>query len=376
MFVTDSQPHAPSAQAASALRAARVARGWSQADAARELAALGPARDVPVAAAASLKTLLSRWENGHAVPEPQYRALLAELLARTPAELGFTEPATASGPAGLRGAIAAAAAVDTAALGLWQEQLSVARRLDDELGVAGAGGVVRAQVEQLERTLLHTLTPAARLPVAAVLAAAAALAGQQALDTSDHEEAWSLFSRSHAVATGAGLPVATAEAVSGLAAVLVDAGEQDAALTLLTAHPPDGPAAARVRWEVAVGQAQAAAGAVAAAQAAFTAAAGALPSLTIDAVEPHALHIEVADLQRWHGGALAVLGDAAAAEPLQEALATPPASARHRATLHADLAAALQSHRPDMAADHRRAARDLARRIGSTRIASRVGGGA
>lgn len=367
-------PQTPNAQSTGAIRAARLARGWSQSEAARELAALGPLRDVPVAAAASLKTLLSRWENGHAVPDPQYRTLLAELFARTPAELGFADPTAVSGTAGLRGAIAAAAAVDHAVLALWLEQLAVARRLDDELGVAGAGGVVRAQVEQLGRTLAHTLTPQARLPVAAVLAAAAALAGQQALDSADHEEAWSLFDRSRTVAVGAGLPVARAEAAAGLAAVLVDAGEHAAALTLLTADPPAGPAAARVRWEVALGQTHAAAGAAAAARSAFAAAERVLPSITIDAAEPPAIQIELADLHRWHGGALAALGDSAAAEPLEQALAARPASARHRATLHADLATALQPLHPDSAAAHRRAARELARRIGSTRIATRVGG--
>ena len=73
----------------SELRTARAARGWSQAEAARELAALARSRGLPVAAAASLKTLLSRWENGHSLPEQQYRTLLADLYGRQPTELGL-----------------------------------------------------------------------------------------------------------------------------------------------------------------------------------------------------------------------------------------------------------------------------------------------
>ena len=65
----------------SGLRAAREARGWSQSEAARELASLARSRDTPVASAASLKTLLSRWENGHSAPESQYRRYWRTLCA-------------------------------------------------------------------------------------------------------------------------------------------------------------------------------------------------------------------------------------------------------------------------------------------------------
>lgn len=45
--------------------------------------------DIPVMAAASLKTKLSRWENGHeAVSEP-YQRLFREIYGRANEELGF-----------------------------------------------------------------------------------------------------------------------------------------------------------------------------------------------------------------------------------------------------------------------------------------------
>jgi hypothetical protein len=45
-------------------------------------------KGIRVASAASLKTQLSRWENGHVTPD-QYQGLLCELYKSTPGELGF-----------------------------------------------------------------------------------------------------------------------------------------------------------------------------------------------------------------------------------------------------------------------------------------------
>ena len=53
-----------------------------------ELMRLARWKKIGVASAASLKTQLSRWENGHVTPA-YYQALLCELFGVTPAELGF-----------------------------------------------------------------------------------------------------------------------------------------------------------------------------------------------------------------------------------------------------------------------------------------------
>ena len=79
------------------LQAARHARGWSQPRAAWELIRLAKRKEVHVASAASLKTQLSRWENGHVTPD-FYQALLCELYQATPAELGFGIQELPSGP--------------------------------------------------------------------------------------------------------------------------------------------------------------------------------------------------------------------------------------------------------------------------------------
>ncbi|GAA5111263.1 hypothetical protein [Pseudonocardia adelaidensis] len=358
--------------AAGGLRAARAARGWSQSQAARELAALARSSGAPAAAEASLKTLLSRWENGHAVPEPQYRALLGELYGRTPLELGIAGPPADSEAAGararLRAALAAAAAVDEVALDLWREQLGVAIRLDDELGATGAGELVRALVERLDETARHTIHPSRRAALAAVLAPAANLAGAQELDRGRPDVAWHRYDRARTAATDAELPEAAAAAIAGQATVLVDVGEAAAAITLLDAAEPGLPHTARPRVAGARAGAAAAMGDAAAARRAISAASERLAG---DAVRP-AVEIELADLDRWHGHALTVLGDPAALHPLRRALAAPPRSVRHRATLHADLALSLAAEHPGDAAAHARAARELAERIGSARTEARL----
>lgn len=368
----------PDPNVAPALRTARAAHGWSQAEAARELAALAAARGVSVAIPASLKTLLSRWENGHSVPEPQYRALLAELYGRSTAELGLDDARRPPAGEGLRAGIAAAAAVDDATVALWRGQLDIAHRLDAEFGAAGTAGQLRAQVEQLERTLLHCVTAHRRRAVAGVLADAASLSGTHALDEAAHEPAWRAFRTAHAAAVEAGIEGARIVAAAGLATVLVEVGEPASALALLDDDPPPAGPAAIARWSAARGLAAAAAGdgeltgqAFAAARAA--AGSGGPGDPTVDVVHVRTrVEVVTADVDRWWGHALVDLGERGAVEPLHRALSTAPVSARDRAALHADLAVALADEQPARAAAHARTARDLATRIGSERVAARL----
>ncbi|MDN5747303.1 MAG: helix-turn-helix domain-containing protein [Pseudonocardia sp.] len=361
----------------SALRSARIERGWSQARAAAELRALALRRGGPDASAASLKTQLSRWENGHAVPEPEYRALLAELYGRAPDELGLLPAREQEGPSGperLRASLAAAAAADVGVVELWSEQLAVVRRLDDELGAAGAGGSVQALVDQLEHTLCHALTARRRAPVAEVLAEAAVLAGHQALDRGDPERAWRHHVTAGAAARQAPSPTAAARALAGQAAVLHDIGSNGAAVELLEQGDLGGSSSALVRLAAARGVAHAAAGDAPAAGRALDDAEHVLSSTRFDLVRRHdEPGIELADLHRWRGHALVTLRDPAAVTPLEDALAAGPRSVRHRAALHADLALALTDlGRGDEAFEHARTARQLATRIGSLRITARL----
>jgi transcriptional regulator with XRE-family HTH domain len=75
--------------AMTALRDARVQRDWSQTRAITELRAAARSIGATLPEVASLKTQMSRWENGHRTPEPFYQRLFAIAYDRTPAELGF-----------------------------------------------------------------------------------------------------------------------------------------------------------------------------------------------------------------------------------------------------------------------------------------------
>jgi len=71
------------------LQAVRHRRGWSQSRLVWELTKLAEKKGASIATSASLKTLISRWENGHATPDAFYQPLLCELYGSTPACLGF-----------------------------------------------------------------------------------------------------------------------------------------------------------------------------------------------------------------------------------------------------------------------------------------------
>ncbi|NMH99051.1 helix-turn-helix domain-containing protein [Pseudonocardia acidicola] len=357
-----------------ALRAARREKGWSQADAARELAELGRSRGAPTAAPASLKTQLSRWENGHAVPEPLYRRLLTELYGRT--EFGLEPPAPVEAqPAGtadrLRALLAEAEAVDDDALALIRDQLTATRRLDARLGAAGTAGTVNAQVEQLERLLLHTVSPARRQTVAAVLADAALLAGWQALDQDRACAAWAGHTRARSAAAEAGTPELLAQSLAGQAAVLVELGRPEAAAELLADSAPPGAAAA---WTAAaLGGARAAAGDLDGSRRAFDAAERAVRTRPVPDVVRPGLALDYDGVHRWRSTALAGLGDLDALDRLRGAVTGETHPVRERAAMQAELAITLvAAGGAEEGADHARSARLLAARIGSHRVTNRL----
>ena len=225
----------------SALRTARETRGWSQSTAARALADLARTHGTTVASPASLKTQLSRWENGHATPDEPYRTLLAELYP------GWRSPAEAVGPADrLRARVATAAAVDDEVVALWRTQLATAQQLADRLGATGAAGVVDALVEQLETVLPHLPDARRHRPVATVLTRACLLAGVHALHAGDPDAAHARFTRATEVARDAAAADLVAQAAFGRAAALRAVGAAHEAQAELDhagvdlAHPPAG----------------------------------------------------------------------------------------------------------------------------------------
>jgi transcriptional regulator with XRE-family HTH domain len=72
------------------LRRARQQCGWSQARLIYALQREARLAGIRIASAASLKTQLSRWENGHCVPDAVYRTLLCQVYGASPVDLGLT----------------------------------------------------------------------------------------------------------------------------------------------------------------------------------------------------------------------------------------------------------------------------------------------
>src|SRR4051812_26383084 len=58
----------------------RLERGWSQGRLLAEMERLAYSRGLSIMSRSSLRTALSRWENGHIAPTAPYRWLLGQLL--------------------------------------------------------------------------------------------------------------------------------------------------------------------------------------------------------------------------------------------------------------------------------------------------------
>lgn len=81
-FDTSSRP-------ATRLQAVRLEMGWKQAQTIHALQQVAGGEGVSIATVRSLKTMLSRWENGHDCPDPVSQRLLCRVYGRTPEELGL-----------------------------------------------------------------------------------------------------------------------------------------------------------------------------------------------------------------------------------------------------------------------------------------------
>jgi len=128
------------------LKAARQARGWSQSRLVLEIERLGQQRSVPVASRASLKTAVSRWENGHVTPDVSYAGLLAELLDTSPADLGLVdEPAMLWVPASTKGG-----ELSHDYLSAIGDLLAVYARADNAAGPGHLLGVIVHHLAELE----------------------------------------------------------------------------------------------------------------------------------------------------------------------------------------------------------------------------------
>jgi transcriptional regulator with XRE-family HTH domain len=359
------------------LKAAREARHWSQLRLLSELGKRGRAKGLPMPSQASLKTAISRWENGHHTPHKPYVELLAEIYETTPAALGLDDvvghsPATDQ--------LRARLDWDREPDGSLQESLSAQteaiRVQDRQFGAELLLEQMRAHVNNIEHHLSHSVFDSARRPLAQLLADAGALAGWQALDLGLSEPAWCFFQTAIRAAHEAQDPALLAFARVEHAQVLVDLGRPDAAAQLSeSAWEQFRPVVSRgVRcWlAAAAGELYAGAGQGVKARAMLTTAQSTSNSLTADL--PPYLVFDEAHLDRWIGHSLVLLGDKAATTTLRRAAGDMDGSfTRARAALHIDLALALRDRgEPEEAAMHVRRAESLATKVRSRRQLERV----
>ena len=334
-------------------------------------------RNLHIATKASLKTKLSRWENGKEQPSQIYRQLFREIYGRTNAELGFPdEPEEDPEAAELRNRLALARTIDHHTVEVFRHQVDHARHIDRRFGALTQLDVLRSQIDQVHQLLTYRAGPQ-RPALAKVLVEASTLAGWQALDRAAVGQAWTHYERAKHAAREADSPALLAHATAEQAFVLLDLNETTTAVDQL-AHArsiPNGTATPLLSaWLAAAhGETLAAAGHPDDARRAFDTASDLLPADPVDPALPF-LFLGDSHLDRWRGNALARVGAPEAIDQLTAALARLPADfVRARTSLLIDLAyahAAAGDH--DAALTYLRQAHRLATQIKSDRQQRRL----
>lgn len=361
------------------LQVMRKQLGYSADQVIRMLGQRASALGIPVMAPGSLKTKLSRWENGHeAVSEP-YRRLFRDVYGRTNEELGFPPEIDDGDAAELRSRLEMARRVDPEMVGVFRRQVDDVRRVDRQFGGITLLDQLRSSIKQVEDLLVYSTMSGNRTTLAGVVTEASTLAGWEALDRNAIGQAWEHYERAKAAAREASSPALLAHATAEQAFVLIDIGEVAAAVDQLShaRELAEGAAPPLLRsWLAAAhGEGLAASGHRDSALQAFDAADASLPADPVDAELPF-LFLGGSHLDRWRGNALSKLGDSEAIDQLGSALANlPEAFVRAQTGLLVDLAYAhAASGDRDAALNHSKQARRLASQIKSDRHMRRLSG--
>ena len=362
------------------LQAAREARGWSQPQLISRLTAKASVDGAHLPGVASLKSMVSRWENGKAQPDAMYARLLREVYGLSDAELGLRistgsalDVETAANELARHLSTSAGLSMET--VKLLQEQTDRYRLLDRPLGAPRLLEQMRGHIAGLSEMLSYGVTGACRRPVAAVLADTAALAGWQALDVGAVAQAWDHFETAKAAAREAEDPALLAYATAEQAYVLLDLDRSRDAAELIAEARREGrsrlPGLMTCWLTAAHGEALAQLGEECPALLAFDRAA----AMTVDVSgDTPYLALGDAHLARWRGNALARIGHTEALDCLNVALREMDSSFRRAtASLHCDLAIAhLRSGDRDAALHFASTARSIAGEVGSVRQLRRV----
>lgn len=132
------------------LQAARIDAGWTQARALLALREASTADGISIASPGSLKTMLSRWENGARV-DPVYQRLLCKIYGHTAQELGFDTEMEARKIRVPR----VAATVNADMVGYFKNIFAAHIHADSLFGPHHLIDVVQAQAALLDQVLLN-----------------------------------------------------------------------------------------------------------------------------------------------------------------------------------------------------------------------------
>lgn len=362
------------------IREARRLRGWSQARLVRELRTRALSLGLTLPDAETIKPYVSRWENGHSLPDEMYSRLLREVLGLTNEDLGAGRGVLDAEPPGADAELQARlnfGRIDRALVEALQQQTDGIRRIDREHGARVLLDQTRSVTTTIEAAITHTVDPTARAPLARVLADAAALAGWQSLDLGSPHHAWRHFEIAKGGAREADDTALLAFATAEQAYVLLDIGKGEHASHLVRfareRHQRHLPGqviswlyAAEAEFAAADGDEKACGRSLDRAQSALDrdVRAGDTPYVALNDIH----------LERWRGHCLARLGRGDAIQSLSDAAARMDGTfTRARAGLAVDLAVAL--HAAGEAQDARRQtleAMNLALRTGSLRHERRL----
>lgn len=365
--------------AATKLQAVRKQLNYKAADVITLLIRRADALGMPVMEPTSLKTKLSRWENGHEQVSEPYQRLFRDVYGRTNAELGFPADDEDDEVSELRSRLALARSVDSAAVEAFRRQIDNARKVDRQFGGLTLLEQLRNLIGRIEELLSFSTARRQREALAGVLTEASTLAGWVALDRNAIGQAWNHYERAKAAAREFGSTTALAHALAEQAFVLIDIGETQHAVEQLehARSLGDGvvPPLLQAWLAAASGEGFAAAGRRNEALRAFDTAQALLPTDPNDPALPF-LFLGDAHLDRWRGNALAKLGELDAVEHLTEALPRlPKAFVRARVAMMVDLAFAhAAAGDRDQAQYYARQARQLGKQIRSDRHLRRLSG--
>lgn len=359
------------------LKQLRSERGWSQARVIQALGQVSAGQRVGIMNPTSLRTALSRWENGHIQPDPFYAGLLAQVFGCELIDLGLGDQLEQAAESDLAARLASARLVDAQVVTMFELQTQTIRQLDRRLGAPAVAQQTRAHVATMERLLAHATSSATRHPLASALADAAALSGWQALDAGRAEQAWTLYELAKNAARAAEDEALLAHAQGEQGYVLLDLNRPSEAQQLIhdarTSREPQLPGRLRSWLLAAEAEAAAAAGDESGCHRALEDAASSLPAYASDEQLPY-LTLDSHHFERWRGSCLARLGDREAIAHLQAALEQLDEDfIRARGGLHLDLAHAFTvSGIQDAAVAHLHEASRLAAQTGSVRQNRRI----